>query len=470
MDQPFIRHNDRPSSGTAEVTDFTLSPTAQSAVDLFFAAHINASNRDAAKPISPDSDTQIQLDRVGQWMQLLDHDSPDGLTHAEMDQALVQRTVRQCLAQGRITKVKPSPIAPADAEVLDAILAAHSSQALSSTASEALPDQTSHINLDHLGPLPADSRPQAEKIASLLNLLSDDPAEADTSTDLVQRTLERCREARQRERFSQQVAMFAAGPAPRRPWLRQLSVAAGIVLVALSLLLPALSHNEQVASRIACASNLSLAGSAFQRYAADNRDQLPRAPMQEGDTWWNVGQAQPNGVVRSNSAHLYILVRQGYIKADDLTCPTNPHANDVKMTTAHHDWTSPEQVSFSFHNVSSGRIVKLAGSPNLALLADKNPLFIVRAGKVTFDHQADVSTPSRAHNNAGQNVLKANGVVVWTTRPTIRKSLFSDDDQSSLSALPGRESMTDNIWVASGVDQYDGDESPASVHDSFLVP
>ena len=426
--------------------DTRLSPESARAVDAFLAGRDAASDHDA---------TQRRLARIGRVFDLLDRD-PAASGGAEVDEALVRSTLRRARSAKLARDASVVALSPDDADALDALL-----------EGRALGNAT--------GPRPAGSAERTATLNALLSLLdadadadadadSNDTVEAATADELTSRTMQRCREGRQRQRFNQQVAMVSQGPAFVRstPW-RQVMAAAGVVLLALSLLLPALQHNRDFADRVACADNLAAAGRAFGQYAADFGGLLPRAPMAAGGKWWNVGQDAGDGRVNSNSAHLYILVRRGYLDAEDLACPTNEHADDVPLTRGHRDWASPEQVSFSFQNVS-GRTFRLVRTPDLALLADKNPLFVAKAGRVTFDRDADPNSPSRAHGGEGQNTLLADGIVVWTIRPTIRKhDLFADDPR-------GAGDEADNIWVAAGIDDYDGDEAPATERDSFLVP
>ncbi|MFW6337085.1 MAG: hypothetical protein ACOC3G_08145 [Phycisphaeraceae bacterium] len=428
--------------------DIRLRSDSAKAVDTFLAAHAAGRSPRAEPNVATD-----EQQRVRRLFALLEHDGVLGEMETDKadfnTEASVNQTLRRCRAERLAQSITPARLNPDDAAALDALL-------------------VNRARGNAKGPRPAGSADRTAVLSDLLHLLDldqtlDDAQDhAASEDDLTRRTLERCRQGRQQQRFNQQIAMVSQGPATPRnaPW-RQVMTAAGLVLIGLSLLLPALQHNQKFVNRVVCATNLGTAGEAIASYSADHDGKLPRAPMAAGGTWWNVGANGENGEVKSNSAHLYLLVRQGYIDPDQLACPTNAHADDVQLTRKHRDWLRPEQVSFSFHNVSGGSI-RLVSTPDLALLADKNPLFIATAGRVTFDHDASPDTPSRAHGGTGQNVLRADGIVIWTIRPVLRKhDLFSDDPL---------DADDDNIWVAAGVKEYDGDEQPASSRDSFLVP
>ena len=412
----------------------TLTAESAHAVDAFFDRRFGV----GAASRSGDTPRMEKMEALGR---LLEQDV--SLPAAAADRAGHRVVARTGLGLGSSRPI--ATLGPDDAAALDALIEARAS------------------GRDR-GPRPAGAGPATASLDALLNLLNHDAAalpDADPERDqtLVAATLERCREARQRRRFHHQVASLAhgRGPAGASSAWRQVMAAAGVVLLALSLLLPALQHGGTFAERMVCQNNLGLAGRGLAAYAADFGGLMPRAPMRENGKWWNVGQASDDeGKVESNSAHLYLLVRRGHLNPEDLACPSNAHADDVPLTRGDHDWAKPEQVSFSFQNVS-GRSVRLVRTPDLAVLADKNPLFVARAGQVTFDPEADVDSPSRQHGGSGQNVLRADGVVVWTIRPTLKKHDLFDD-------------RADNIWVASGVRDYDGDEHPAGEDDSFLVP
>lgn len=436
------------SSDDPQSPDIRLRSDSAQAVDDFLAAH--AAGR---SPREPHDQTTDPHERVHRLFALLESDGVLGdIEHDPADAAedsTVSQTLRRCRAERLAQSIAPARLSENDAAALEALL-----------------DNRVRGNVQ--GPRPAGSADRTAVLSDLLHLLDhdqrlDDFGERESSEDdLTRRTLERCRQGRQQQRFNQQIAMVSQGPATPRfaPW-RQVMTAAGVVLLGLSLLLPALQHNQKFVNRVVCATHLGAAGEAIASYGEDHDGKLPRAPMAAGGTWWNVGANGENGEVKSNSAHLYLLVRRGYIDPDQLACPTNEHADDARLTRNHRDWLRPEQVSFSFHNVSGGSI-RLVRTPDLALLADKNPLFVARAGRVTFDHDTSPDAPSRAHGGTGQNVLRADGIVIWTIRPVLRKhDLFSDDPL---------DADDDNIWVAAGVKEYDGDEQPASARDSFLVP
>ncbi len=308
------------------------------------------------------------------------------------------------------------------------------------------------------GPVPAGLGERCEKVRELLALLDRDPAQ-DPPGDLTARTLEAIRAHEQRQRFTRQVQMLAE---PRRTlgvaW-HQLAAAAAVFIIGASLLIPVMDRQQADSRRIAGAANLGMAGQAMSSYAADNLGQMPRGNVRPGMVWLEIGRPQSvNGQgARSNSAHLYKLIRLNYISAENLVCPENSFAGNARITPDQHDWIDPQAVPFSYQNQYTTRMLKLEESPTMAVLADRNPLyeFDVQDGQIVFNPSTPKNAPSRAHRRSGQNILTADGIVTWRVRPVLD---------------PFGSNAADNIWVANGIDFYTGNETTTDPHDSFLVP
>jgi hypothetical protein len=274
--------------------------------------------------------------------------------------------------------------------------------------------------------------------------------------DLVQRTLNRVAEARQKERFAEQIATLSVPSTSFR--ISDLLAVAAAVLIAASLTMPMLAGNQQMARRVACASNQGTVGRSLSHYAADNGMALPRGLVSaNGKTpWYRVGQTpNPDGTYPSNSAHVRMLIRLRYVHGDTLNCPENAdaprHASPDAM-----DWGSHPEISYSYQ-LQTPQIRRIDQGPHLAVLADKNPLFRihVRNGKIKLEfrgNQEGLKAPSHQHRRQGQNVLTAGGSVLWSTT-------------SEWSA------GGDNLWTVQGVDDdYRGTEVPRGPDDVFLVP
>lgn len=381
--------------------------------------------------------------RVGELLRVISASAVDVQSHAD-GEALVQRTLarvaehRQAADQSHavteaVAATDEVSLCPADAEALDSVIAG--------------------IN--------AEDDQRADRVRGVLQLLSavgptathriEDAAQGE---QLVQRTVDAAADQRQRERFAQQIEMFAE---PRRTlgvgW-RQVLSAAAVFLIGISLLMPVIEHNRTEAQKVACATNLAIAGSQMNAYAADFGGVLPRGPI--GDSWIKVGQpdaVDAAGRFQSNSAHLYLLIREGYVAPQRLACVANREATAGPAGMGQVDWASPNAVSYSYQNQYTPRPIRIDRSrPQLAVLADKNPLFIVRDNRVVFDVDALTDAPSTLHRGLGQNILTLDGGVHWSRTPRV-----GDDD---------------NVWVIRGyTGRYTGNEAPTDAQrDSFLVP
>jgi hypothetical protein len=320
-----------------------------------------------------------------------------------------------------------------DCEVLDALIDAHTGAAQG--AAPALASRriaAGQRALDLLGMCPAENPP----------------------SDLGQRTLARIAAEEQRRRFAHQISTLAGGAVRDAGrfqigrWL-EIAVGAAMILVGISLALPVLDHNRAEARRIGCATNLGLAAMGFGAYAADHDNRLPRVDgVKPGEVWIRVGQPGPQGQIQSNSAHMYVLVRDGYVRLGTLACPENGQAVRVSSPNMN-DWPNPSAPSYSYQNQNGPYQLRL-DQGHQAVLADRNPLFVVMNGQLVQSLDVDPTSASRQHAARGQNILSADGAVRWRLSPV----------------LPG----ADNIWTAQGVDRYTGIETPENPDDSHLVP
>lgn len=317
-------------------------------------------------------------------------------------------------------------------------------------------------------PLAPDQAERAARITAILSLLEADPVEP-APADLTARTMQRVRQHRQQQRFAAQAQMLGEergrGFGFGMQW-GQFFSAAAIVTVAMSMLFPVLARNQADARQVACANNLAAAGLAFGQYAAANNDVLPRLPVKPGSVWWNVG--QPNGTseddptVHSNSAHLFVLIATGHADARTLWCPSPERPQPKQVAKNQRDWSGPREVSFSYQNQYTDKPIRVADNPSLALLADRNPLFVYsNDGKlVTFARGTPMHAPSRSHGSQGQNILTADRSVRWTVRPMVARG--------------GSVSGEDNVWTVPNREVYEGRETPVVDRDgrvdSFLVP
>ncbi len=232
--------------------------------------------------------------------------------------------------------------------------------------------------------------------------------------------------------------------------LMDIATAAAIFLVASSILWPMLTGVRREHFRIADQARLQNAGLGFGLYANDHRDRLPVAPTSyagrtPGVTWWNVGQTN-----QSNSAHLFVLIKDGYVTVSDLASPANPLA-PVRMDVANqNDWRTPEEVSYSYQLPGqSGR--RWTTPSRHVVLADRSPV-------IEQARRGDAVNPmlnSFIHRGAGQNVLFSDRSVRWLTSPVT--------------------DWGDNIWLPRSLERRLGAtllgvELPDNADDAFVGP
>lgn len=350
-------------------------------------------------------------------------------------------------------KTRHPTLSAADARLIDAALEARWRRAGVPQAELVQEDQARPADAKgDVGSAPspaegsADGAARAAKVESLLKLIGQAPA-ATPPLDLVQQTMARIDRVHRQERLMLGDQM--GGPGLQARWA-ELGTVAAVLIVGFSLMIPALGRMREEARQVACAANLGEAGTALASYAADYNNVLPRRGAQPGAVWWNVGKdVQADGTIESNSAHLYGLVRANYAQPDALNCPDNPHAMRG-LSAKHNDWPTARAVSYSYQNQHGRDAIQIDRVPRLALLADKNPLFVTT--NAPLDYRADRQTRavSPLHGRRGQNILQAGGNALWSPSPVLPNG--------------------DNIWLANHVNRYTGTETPSGPDDSFLVP
>jgi len=228
-----------------------------------------------------------------------------------------------------------------------------------------------------------------------------------------------------------------------------LAAVAAMLMITVSLAMPMLERSRADAQRLAGQSNLHAAAAGFTAYAGAHDGDLPAVKAHRGDSWWHVGRFNEDGSARSNSAHLFLLIRTRAVDPQDLICPANPHAvADVNPDTER-DWPSAASISFSYQNQFTNDRPKFGRGPTIAILGDKNPLFA--PDQYRDNLPADARSPNHA-DLGGQNVLMNDGTVRWITDPVLQ------------------DRRPDNIWHIEGHTRYTGTETPEDASDTFLVP
>ncbi|MBI1336477.1 MAG: hypothetical protein GC164_05895 [Phycisphaera sp.] len=365
--------------------------------------------------------------------------------------------------------VEPAALCPADAQALDRALEDDLSRLLRQISAPGRSASGSQTSRDEQSDEDAQ---RLECVRSWLKLIASCPT-ATPTPGLIDRTVDLAvgtpREPRPISIIGS-IGLSGGGGSFR---LSDIWAAAAVVLIGISLLWPTLDRTRAESRRVACASNLAAIGQGLNQYAisetSGNRS-LPRNRTQPGAAWWEVGRmnSQPagadgNAVVRSNSAHAYLLIRLHYVRPENFNCPENASAPQ-RYNPAWRDWPNAAAVSYSYQNQYTPQAIRIDRSPNLAVFADKNPLFVFDPQQAGVRYRATLpeNAASEFHRNRGQNILLISGQVRWSRQPIIDHSTGANPTASDHDA--------DNIWLANGVKQYQGNETPQTPDDAFLVP
>ncbi len=271
-------------------------------------------------------------------------------------------------------------------------------------------------------------------------------------SDLVAKTMARIQAARRTD------ALIAREEAHRgRPGLgtfsyRELGALAASILVLAAIFVPSLRQAKLRMLTSECASNVGQIGTALNTYASENNEYLPMASDQKYQ-WLPVEGEK----VVSNSAGLFKLVKAAQAPPNVFQCPAAASAPLVALPGMT-DFPSAQYVCYSYqHPLGPGEGGKLqplrrntiAGDDAscMVVLADNSPVF--PDGR--FHRDQVNAEASENHNRTGQNVLYMNMSVSWANKPTVGVN-------------------NNNIFLADGIFDYRGNETPVSRTDTFLLP
>ncbi|MBK7404773.1 MAG: hypothetical protein IPJ41_09095 [Phycisphaerales bacterium] len=195
---------------------------------------------------------------------------------------------------------------------------------------------------------------------------------------------------------------------------------------------------------------------ALGGYALDHDAMLPISTAGfGGGTWWDVGRDPQH----SNSANLYTLAREQYLTLASLACPGNPQAARVARTPDARDWSSLDELSYSYRVMARPEREVWGGPSQLVVVADRSPV-VLRAvrGQVIYPFE---SSPN--HRGRGQHGLFADGSAQWLSSPV----LPSGDNIWLPKSI---EMVIDEVSRRAGLKPIEGTEAPADRQDSFVGP
>lgn len=269
----------------------------------------------------------------------------------------------------------------------------------------------------------------------------------DAPEDLAERTLTRIRTERRTEALLQREQMQSRKVFWPSFSMREAGALAASVLILAAVFIPAVRTASQRSARQACLARIGEIGTAMQVYANANEGSLPIADARHR-RWL------PNGSAPavSNSRGLFRLIDQNYATPGTFRCPAV--GNDTFVAKAGMtDFPAADYIDYSYQHAVGWDSPNLAdpelraARENMAILADSTPIF----ARGTFRRDRLSAPVSDNHGRRGQNVLYMDMHGEWA-------------DTASVGV------RNDNIYLAEGVYDYTGIETPRSKTDSFLLP
>ncbi|MHC4125796.1 MAG: hypothetical protein ACYSRR_04995, partial [Planctomycetota bacterium] len=196
--------------------------------------------------------------------------------------------------------------------------------------------------------------------------------------------------------------------------LGQITAAAAIIIIVSGVMMGPLKVMRSKSIQQRCQMQLGNIFRGFDNYVSEH-GKMPAVVHAKGEPWWKVGyQGREN---HSNTRPVWLLVKNGYVNADDFTCPGKRPSYVVGLSNAqlknYNDFPSRKYINFSFRimcrtpqgaRLRSGRV----------LVADMNPLFEQLPNDFSKPlilqiNKNLLTINSSNHKGRGQNVLFGDG-------------------------------------------------------------
>ncbi|MCJ7777867.1 MAG: hypothetical protein MUP16_06090 [Sedimentisphaerales bacterium] len=309
------------------------------------------------------------------------------------------------------------------------------------------------------------SEQAAELHAALQSITSAlDSLESELCPDeLVERTIlrltntARTSEARLAQLLADEQAKTAV-----RPWrlwwnAGRVLAAAAVILIAAGVWFAPLNFVRQQYYQQRCQMQLARIAGGVEQYMADHDGQMPAVATTAGAPWWKVGYQGDDNY--SNTRHLWLLVRGGYVEPVNFVCPGTKRGQVVLLDSSqvkdYNDFPNRKHVTFSFR-IRCDKPQGASPTSRGILISDLNPLFeslpAPDAKPPVIQLNKELSNLNSAnHNRRGQNVLLNDGSVKFLkTR--------------------GFGTAEDDIFTLQNTKVYQGVEVPLCESDTFLAP
>lgn len=417
---------EQPMNDSPEAIDASATPEALSAED--------------AIALDALIDAEFDLDRVpaslrqraAKALDLLNLlDAPAALTSAGAANVADRLMARlQSIGSTPAAHSEQGAFTPADAAALDALVDAQ-------------------WNPARVGP---EHRERAGRIAALAGLV-DSGASLGSPAALADRTLQLIDLV---DESQAPISIGAANPWRRRLW--DLVSVAAMGLIGVSVLWPIMAGVRQKSLDQNCSVNLQTVATAMGAYANDNQMSVPVAVAAFGPSrWWDVNESRP----QANSANLFALPKNRYLRLADLACPGNASAPRGSCPPAASDWRSLPEVSYSYQ-VMTGRAHPRWNGDRRIILADRSPA-VLRAVR---GESVSPLENSPNHGALGQHVLYTDGSIQWLQRPEVPgdPSIWVPNPKVRITARATANPDGSTTVMLTGY------ELPASDSDVFLGP
>jgi hypothetical protein len=231
--------------------------------------------------------------------------------------------------------------------------------------------------------------------------------------------------------------------------IRELGAVAAAALLMAVVFLPSVQEARKRSNIVRCAAQQGQIGTALLNYANENGGSLPSTSAPNNRWLATDGEA-----VASNSSGLFKLVNANYANPVTFQCPSSSggQAANFAVQAGMMDFPADKFINYSYqhtvgHGLSMNDPAIQPHASQMAIMADANPLF--RQGR--FQPARLRASGSDNHDGAGQNVLYLDMHAQWADHPTV--------------GVAGN-----NIFLAEGIYDYRGDETPVGPTDTFLLP
>ena len=253
------------------------------------------------------------------------------------------------------------------------------------------------------------------------------------------------------------------GASAKTPFLRsfgKIVAAAAVIVLVAGTYFTTTGYMRQQSWQTACNAQLQRIGSGLSSYRNDNNGEMPMVATTAGDPWWKVGYKPDSNTNHSNTRHIYLLVRNGYIKNPaEFICPSAKTANAADLEKIQfeqlRDFPGRQFVSYSFR-IRCPKPINSQTACRGVLISDMNPLFenMPKGSEQFKPLQVDEKLKklnSLNHNSRGQNVLLDDGSADF-----VKTRLVGVND--------------DDIFTLQNTTLYQGSETPDHEADAFLAP